>query len=80
MYKTFNNEIAFNEWHNLVNEQLGYPNEDTRTDTYTSSIKLENKENVICVVDDKCPEELLGEIKTLEDVKLLGFFCESEAL
>jgi hypothetical protein len=61
MYIYFENETAANLWIDQVNIELGYPNEETHTTTYTAIINNldENRVDVICPIDDNAPEDLI---------------------
>lgn len=78
----FNTMEDFNTWHAQVNSELGYPNQETKTDQYTEGNLHPDAEDdrVVCWADDNCPSELLsGQTeKTLEWVKGEGWFPDPE--
>lgn len=52
----WNTEADFNSWHTALNDQLGYPNQETGTYQYTEARPVENK--WIALVDDEYAEGL----------------------
>lgn len=58
----WNTQTDFNNWHTVLNTQLGYPNEATGTIQYTEAREVEGK--WIALVDDEYADGL-----TLSDLR-----------
>ena len=73
MYYLFEDIDGFDVWISEINAYFGYPNPDTKTDTYTISIDNVNNSKIACVVDDKVPESLTRTNYTREELVAEGF-------
>lgn len=76
-YKLFKTVIDAQAWADYANVKMGYPL-DGKTLSYTEIIDHPSDGTALCVTCPKCTsiftDEEIANLKTMEEVKALGFF------